>query len=126
MPAIQTLAKFYGVSIPGLDGSISADLQVATGASTSVSHSVSVGSDARSKGKGKEVFAGRANEEYGDFLPLPQDGSKKCGILNPFHESGCMNCNRRKSATWRARKERNGRTVSVCNRKFEACDRIDE
>lgn len=112
LPAIQTLAKFYGVSIPGLDGADSGDSLP----STSTSHSVSFAPDSRSKGKGKEVNL----RGGGEFLPLPQekkDANTKGSIFNPLHESGCMNCKRRKSATWRARKERNGRTVSVCNRK---------
>lgn len=143
LPAIRTLAKFYGVSIPGVptpDLQVESlpiqqeDLQVfapivpsasSLRQTANLNQSINVNSSANTntntdskKGKGK------ASAETGAFEIVTQDESEKSakggGSYNPIDiPGGCSNCPRKKSATWRMRREENGtRKVMVCNRKF--------
>ncbi|KAJ8296857.1 hypothetical protein OF846_000134 [Rhodotorula toruloides] len=138
LPAIQTLAKFCGINLPAqqqqpvpnepLLTSTAADPssqhwqsdlpRPPTGApSTSTSTSTTTATASR-KPKSGSTSSTSHREHFAaiDLTSLSASHAQAVGKQNPRDpQSGCANCKRRKSTTWREGKGPDGKLMSVCN-----------
>ncbi|GJN91706.1 hypothetical protein Rhopal_004729-T1 [Rhodotorula paludigena] len=127
LPALQTLAKYYGMQLPGAtaapaapppfpSSSAAATLPLfasapppgsGTAAPAPLPAAASASAPPRRKtAKDREHFAAIDP----NTLPVPQVGKQ-----NPRDPNGCTNCKRKKSTTWREGTGPDGKMTSVCN-----------
>ncbi|BGO96724.1 Proteophosphoglycan ppg4 [Rhodotorula toruloides ATCC 204091] len=133
LPAIQTLAKFCGINLPPQQQQVmpTEPLLTSTAADAS-SHwqsdlprpptgapptSTATATTSR-KPKSGSTSSSSNREHFAaiDLTSLSASHAQAVGKQNPRDpQSGCANCKRRKSTTWREGKGPDGKLMSVCN-----------
>ncbi|KAK4058136.1 hypothetical protein OIO90_000875 [Microbotryomycetes sp. JL221] len=121
LPAIRTLAQYYGVALP------SGDLHMAsnTASSSSGSQNVQTGPSAakvaqqRNAARDGDQIPAPTRRKTGsnaeEYIAVEQSGEQSSDKTNPRDpKNGCSNCRRKKSTVWRER-ESNREAALVCN-----------
>ncbi|BGP28943.1 hypothetical protein JCM10296v2_000679 [Rhodotorula toruloides] len=132
LPAIQTLAKFCGINLPAQQQQqvMPTEPLLTSTAADPTSHwksdlprpptgapSTSTATTSR-KSKSGSTSSSSTREHFAaiDLTSLSASHAQAVGKQNPRDpQSGCANCKRRKSTTWREGKGPDGKLMSVCN-----------
>ncbi|SCZ90436.1 BZ3500_MvSof-1268-A1-R1_Chr1-3g01989 [Microbotryum saponariae] len=110
LPAIRTLAQYYGVSVP------SEQAGAAAAVSQTIPGNSQIGEETSTTKPGEQLSKAKSVEA---FTPIPDhaplaDGAK--GRSNPADATGgCFNCKRKKSTVWRQSHQADGTRVTCCN-----------
>ncbi|GAA5825276.1 hypothetical protein JCM3770_003503 [Rhodotorula araucariae] len=127
LPALQTLAKYYGLELPAQPASAigvrlpfpAADGSFVTGpevASTTVPSAEPQPTSVAPSASGS-MARRRAARDREHFTAIDPNtlATPPVGKQNPRDPSGCINCKRKKSTTWREGTGADGKLMSVCN-----------
>ncbi|BGP36815.1 hypothetical protein JCM10449v2_000717 [Rhodotorula kratochvilovae] len=130
LPALQTLAKYYGLELPAQSAApAGVSLPFATGgatfatgpqatpaASTSAPPAQPQPASTAPSASGSTARR-RATKDREHFAAIDPNtlAAPPVGKQNPRDPGGCCNCKRKKSTTWREGTDADGKLMSVCN-----------
>ncbi|GAA5934323.1 hypothetical protein JCM3775_006967 [Rhodotorula graminis] len=124
LPALQTLAKYYGLDLPGRQGAASSSSSTPFPASTDPAPSsapapapapASTAASASTTGGGTTRRRTAKDREHFVAIDLSSLAAPPTNKQNPRDANGCSNCRRKKSTTWREGTGSDGALTTVCN-----------
>ncbi|GAA5908817.1 hypothetical protein JCM8208_006799, partial [Rhodotorula glutinis] len=122
LPALQTLAKYYGLDLPGQQGAASSSSSTPFPASADPAPSSApapapapASTAAPATGGGTTRRRTAKDREHFVAIDLSTLAAPPTNKQNPRDANGCSNCRRKKSTTWREGTASDGTLTTVCN-----------
>ncbi|GAA5834533.1 hypothetical protein JCM9279_004345 [Rhodotorula babjevae] len=122
LPALQTLAKYYGLDFPGQPGAASSSSSTPFPAAPDPAPSSApapapapTSTAAPSAGSGTTRRRSAKDREHFAAIDLRKLAAPPTNKQNPRDANGCSNCKRKKSTIWREGTGSDGALMTVCN-----------